>query len=213
MDDERLERFSVLFKALADPMRLRILGCLAERPYAGHELAAQVGLTPPTISHHMRKLTEAGLVTVVAEAQSRIYSLRTETLRDMARTSLPANADGADADDKVVRAFFDGERLKQIPAQRKKRVAVLKHLLLRFEPQQDYPEKEVNAILKAAHEDFATLRRELVDYGFMTREKGVYRVATNLPPRGKTVAQEMGNEADWFQDLLAGATRRAISGS
>ncbi|MFT4039149.1 MAG: metalloregulator ArsR/SmtB family transcription factor [Thermomicrobiales bacterium] len=213
MDDERLERFSALFKALADPVRLRILGCLAERPYAGHELAAQVGLTPPTISHHMRKLTEAGLVTAVAEAQSRIYSLRTETLREMAKTPASANEDSPDADDKVVRAFFDGERLKQIPAQRKKRVAVLKHLLTRFEPHREYPEKEVNAILKAAHEDFATLRRELVDYGFMTREKGIYRVATDLPPRGKTVAQEMGNEADWFQNLLADATRRAISGT
>ena len=56
------------------------------------------------------------------------------------------------------------------------------------------------------------MRRELVDYGFMNRDKGIYRVATELPARGATVSQEVGNEASWFQDLLTAATQRAING-
>ena len=44
MDSERLEQLSLLFKALADPARLRILGLLAERPHAGHELADRLAL-------------------------------------------------------------------------------------------------------------------------------------------------------------------------
>ena len=213
MEADRLDRFATLFKALADPARLRILGCLAERPYAGHELAAHLSLTPPTISHHMRKLTDAGLVTATAEAQSRIYTLRADELRELARTARATPEAGDDEDARTLRAFFDGERLKQIPAQRKKRVVVLRHLLTRFMPGREYGEREVNDILKVANEDYATLRRELVDYGFMTRDKGIYRVATELPARGATVAQEVGDEAAWFEALLADATRRAISGT
>ena len=41
MDQEQLERLSTLFKALADPMRLQILGLLATKPRAGHELAGK----------------------------------------------------------------------------------------------------------------------------------------------------------------------------
>ncbi|MDQ2653718.1 MAG: metalloregulator ArsR/SmtB family transcription factor, partial [Chloroflexota bacterium] len=193
--------------------RLRILGCLAERPYAGHELAAQLSLTPPTISHHMRKLTDAGLVTATPEAQSRIYTLRADELRELASSASPAPESGDDEEARTLRAFFDGERLKQIPAQRKKRVVILRHLLTRFALGQEYSEREVNDILKVANEDYATLRRELVDYGFMTRDKGIYRVAKELPARGATVAQEVGNEAVWFEALLADATRRAISGT
>lgn len=213
MEAERLDRFATLFKALADPARLRILGCLAERPYAGHELAAQLALTPPTISHHMRKLTEAGLVTATSEAQSRFYSLRADELRELASTTSPSQETEDSEEARTLRAFFDGERLKQIPAQRKKRVIILRHLLTRFTPGREYSEREVNELLKVANEDYATLRRELVDYGFMTRDKGIYRVATELPARGATVAQEVGDEAAWFQELLAAATRRAINGT
>ena len=211
MESDKLDRVATLFKALADPARLRILGCLAERPYAGHELAARLSLTPPTISHHMRKLTDAGLVNVTSEAQSRIYSLRADELRELASTAQPSPEDDSE-EARTLRAFFDGARLKQIPAQRKKRVVILRHLLTQFAPDREYSEREINDALKVANEDFATLRRELVDYGFMTRDKGIYRVATELPARGATVAQEVGNETAWFEDLLAHATQRAMSG-
>lgn len=212
MNAEQLERASLLFKALGDPARLRILGLLAEEPLAGHQIAARLGLTPPTISHHMRRLTEAGLVVVSPEAQTRIYGLNTDTLRDLAgptRERPMARAESLETAANA-RAFFDGERLRQIPASRKKRVVVLRMLLERFEPDREYHEREVNALLAVAHDDYATLRRELVDYGFMTRDKGIYRVATELPERGPTVRQETGNEAGWFADFVATATRKAV---
>jgi hypothetical protein len=213
MDAAQLDRISTLFKALADPARLRILGLLADQPLAGHELANRLGLTPPTISHHMRRLAAAELVDVSPDAQSRIYSLRSETLRDLSRTKAPGSAplDEDPEVNSVVRAFFDGIRLRQIPASRKKRVTVLRLLLERFEPGKEYPEKEVNRLLQLAHEDFATLRRELVDYGFMTRDKGIYRVATDLPKRGSTVQQEVGDESRWFTELVRRAVAHAVS--
>src|SRR5215216_6801856 len=154
MDTERLEDLSLLFKALADPARLRILGLLAERAHAGHELADRLSLTPPTISHHMRRLVAARLVDVVPDAQSRIYSLRTDAIRELSGTVLsdPTAQLASEEGNAVLRAFFDGTRLRQIPATRKKRVIVLRRLLEQFTPGRTYPESEVNDMLREAHD-------------------------------------------------------------
>ena len=212
MDSAQVEALSPLFKALADPARLRILGLLAERPRAGHELADSLGLTPPTISHHMRRLVAARLVDVEPDAQSRIYALRLEALRDLSGSArgIDPSAPATEEDNSVLRAFFDGPRLRQIPASRKKRVVILRRLLERFAPGRSYPEAEVNELLREAHDDVATLRRELVDYGFMVRDRGIYRIATELPGRGATVTQEVGNEQAWFTELVTSATSRAF---
>jgi hypothetical protein len=215
LDDQQLNRVSALFKSLADPARLRILGLLAECPRPGHELAQQLDLTPPTISHHMRRLVDVGLVDVQPVAQSRIYSLRCKVFRDMSYELVGGSVPHAAArdDDAVLRAFFDGPRLRQIPASRKKRVIVLRRLLADFQPDRNYSEHEVNAILRAAHEDVATLRRELVNYGFLHRDqdRGTYPLAPEPPPRGATVRQEVGPEAEWFQELISRATDLAVS--
>jgi hypothetical protein len=68
----------------------------------------------------------------------------------------------------------------------------------------------VNDILRLVHDDVATLRRELVDYGYMTRVSGIYRIAHAPPSRGATVAQEIpGDERSWLEQLVAPATARA----
>jgi hypothetical protein len=51
---------------------------------------------------------------------------------------------------------------------------VLERLALDFEPGVHYPEPEVNAMLSAYHEDYAALRRHLVDEGFLDRAAGEY---------------------------------------
>jgi biotin operon repressor len=214
---EDIERLALLFRALADPARLRILGAIAEHPRSGKELAESLKLTPPTISHHMHKLIDSGLVQVTSEGTRHTYRLDERALRDAVRSpALAASDDSATDEDreraKVLRDFFDGDRLKSIPAQRKKRVVVLQHLVERFAPGEQYPERAVNELLRTAHDDFATLRRELVDYGFMRREHGIYEVAQAPPERSFQVAQEfIGDERAWFERLVSGATRQALS--
>jgi hypothetical protein len=75
----------------------------------------------------------------------------------------------------ILRSFFDADgRLVTVPARRAKRLVVLDHLAQRFEPGERYSETEVNNRLREVHPDVATLRRFLVDEGFLSREAGVY---------------------------------------
>ncbi len=59
--------------------------------------------------------------------------------------------------------------LGHFPAKEKKRLAILRHVVKYFDPTATYTEKEVNAILKRFYDDYALLRRYLIDYGFMDR--------------------------------------------
>ena len=78
--------------------------------------------------------------------------------------------------EKVLRSFFDEDgRLRTIPAQRKKRLIVLERLAEAFEPGRTYSEREVNLVIADFHDDFCTLRREMVDEHLMSREDGRYQ--------------------------------------
>jgi hypothetical protein len=137
----------------------------------------------------LNKLKELGLVRMRQEGTTHLYTLDAEALRAMNRdvltpekmVSLADDVEGKAWERKVLRDFFEGERLKEIPASRKKREIVLRWLANRFEPGVRYSERQVNEILKRYHPDSATLRRELIAdaYALMQRESGVYwRVAT-----------------------------------
>ena len=71
------------FEVLAEPNRRRILDLLraAERPVG--ELVAELAISQPAVSKHLRVLRDAGLVSVRGEAQRRLYRVRTEPLRDL----------------------------------------------------------------------------------------------------------------------------------
>lgn len=191
--DERIETALRFFKVLADESRLKILGILASRECSVEELAALLSLRAPTVSHHLGRLKDLGLVTMRADGNTHLYTLEVEALRALSKDVLSPDAVAAFGGDavggvgdawerKVLRDFFDGERLKEIPASRKKRAVVLRWLADRFEPDTRYPESAVNATIARHHLDFATLRRELIGAQLMRRENGVYwRVETPFP--------------------------------
>lgn len=77
--------------------------------------------------------------------------------------------------EKVFRAFFEEGRLLALPVKRKKRLLVLDVFIRHFEAGRDYTEAEVNAVIVPVFSDYCTIRRELVDFGFMERENSVYR--------------------------------------
>jgi len=169
------------FKALGDEKRLKIVGLLAQKSLCVEELAAILDLSAATVSHHLRKLVEARLVAASAEGYYNVYSLRSETLREMSKRLLSAETfqdtarvlDLGGYDRKVLRDYLleDG-RLKTIPAQRKKRDVILRHIVEEFEPGRRYAETEVNEIIGSFHEDYATIRREFIMRRMMDREGG-----------------------------------------
>jgi hypothetical protein len=171
-----------LFKTLADASRLRLLGVLATGERSVDELAALLELRAPTVSHHLARLRSLGLVTLRVDGNVHFYRLNQEALRSLSRDVLSVERVASFADDvkteawehKVLRDFFDGERLREIPASRKKRDVILRQLATKFKRGKRYTEIQVNQVLLRHHPDPATLRRELVGAGLLQREQSVY---------------------------------------
>jgi len=175
------EELVTFFKALADKNRLKIVGLLAEKPYSVEELATLLGLKPPTVSHHLAKLVDVGLVRSHAESYYNVYRLDQAMLKEKTRSmfsqqdllSVVAEIDADAYDKKVIKDYGrrDGS-LKTLPSQRKKLEAILRYVVKAFDMEKRYSEKQVNEILGRYHADTATLRRELVGFGLMQREAG-----------------------------------------
>ena len=178
------------FKTMADENRLKIISLVGERAYRVSELAEKLELTEPTVSHHVAKLRELGLLNLNAQGNSRYYRLNREMLRrlntltfdlenirfDVDRqkpdTSWIEALDIPSWDRKVLKDYTIDGRLRQIPRKQKKLLVILRWLVTQFESDRKYTEREVNDILTRYHEDYARLRRDLVDFGFLRRERG-----------------------------------------
>jgi DNA-binding transcriptional ArsR family regulator len=189
-DELLLQELAQFFKTLADETRLKIAGLATSREYRVSDLAQELGLTEPTISHHVTRLREVGLLNLNQVGTNRYYRLNGDMLARMLDHAANLAAivrkqpqprpdmswvDDLDLDEqdrKVLRNYCVGQRLKQIPTKEKKLVAVLRWLATRFEPGRTYTEREVNAIIEEVHPDYAMLRRELVDFHFLERQGG-----------------------------------------
>ena len=179
MTEEATAELQRYFAALADEDRLKIAGRLALRPARVCELAAELGMKETALARHISVLTDLSIVqrTTDGSLELNVEGLRESRKRLLSRerAASPADAEGtAERDRTVLRNFFDGDTLKTIPADMNKRMVVLTWLANRFDPDRQYPEREVNEIIKRHHPDASALRRELVDHRFMARENGVY---------------------------------------
>ncbi|MBF2005912.1 MAG: metalloregulator ArsR/SmtB family transcription factor [Chlorogloeopsis fritschii C42_A2020_084] len=181
----KTEQFQILLrflKALADESRLKILSILANQECSVEELAVLLQLKEPTVSHHLARLKEVHLVTMRPEGNTRLYQLDSETLQSVSKDILtPENiaswvedVDTEAWESKILQTYIEGERLKEIPTSRKKRLVILNWLAKKFEVGIQYPEPLVDDILKRYYPDFANIKQELIDYQLMQRENGVY---------------------------------------
>ena len=145
------------------------------------QIAEMLKLHSSTVSHHLARLSKAGMVTARAEGYYNIYHLETNYLEEMAKRllasdTLPAVAADVDVDAydrKVLNNYLtpDG-RLKSFPTQQKKLEAILRYIVEIFEPGVRYSEKQVNQMLYRFNEDTARLRRSLVEFRLMERQGG-----------------------------------------
>ena len=175
------ETLLAFFKAMADESRLRIIGLLAEGEHSVQQLAQALDLREPTVSHHLAILRAQGLVIARAEGTTRWHTLDRAALEGLSRQVLqtaapkPAPIGANAAEDKLLQGFIDPDgQIKQIPASRKKRAAVLRWLMRAFVGGRRYTEAEVNTLLQEHHWDSATLRRELIGHQMMARKDRIY---------------------------------------
>ena len=181
MSETDLNTLLQFFKALANESRLKLVGALAQQERSVEELASILNLKEPTVSHHLSKLKQLQLIHLRAEGNTHYYRLDLDALQNMQKATLTAaqvaqpQIDDNVWETKVLNSFVEKDRIKEIPASRKKRQIILKWLVQKFEIDRLYSEQELNQIIKPIHIDTATLRRELVGYNMLHRDKSIYQ--------------------------------------
>lgn len=101
--------------------------------------------------------------------------------------------------DTIIKKYFpqgaDGP-LKTFTMKEKNKIAVLRQLVKRFDKERIYTEKEVNEILKGAYDDFATLRRYMIEYGFMERKRDGSQYWVKIDKDGLKKKPEMNDSRE-----------------
>lgn len=171
-----------LFKCLGDKSRLQILRSLLSEDMYVERLAERLDLTPATISFHMKKLEDAGAVRSYKDQYYTMFTINREIFQGSVLELIRAASDEEDEQAKrdeayrrkVIDTFFEYGRLKAIPAQRKKERICLEEMAKSFEIGRVYEENEVNEILLRFHEDYCTIRRDMISEKLMEREGSRY---------------------------------------
>ncbi|MBQ8831775.1 MAG: metalloregulator ArsR/SmtB family transcription factor [Oscillospiraceae bacterium] len=171
-----------LFKCLADKSRLQIIRSLTIEDMDVERLAERLDLTPATISFHLKKLAEAGVVSSYKQQYYTFYTLHREVFDTPIMDIIIGASDEASEQEKreaeyrkrVIDAFFEYGKLKSIPVQRKKERIVLEEIAKSFEAGRVYSEREVNIIIADFHDDFCTIRRDMISEKIMEREDNKY---------------------------------------
>ena len=171
---------SDLLRVFADPIKLKLLAEICDEPLPLHTLARAAGMSESEAMRQIGNLKEAGLLQETFAADgfrwqyqpSALFAVLAALKQDAKPAGLSEEWTAEEA--KVLGDFFSNGRLKTIPAQRKKKDIVVRYLAQQFDAGRTYTEQEVNFKLLDFHEDYATLRREMVDGKLMRRENGIY---------------------------------------
>ncbi|MBT2695211.1 metalloregulator ArsR/SmtB family transcription factor [Bacillus sp. ISL-55] len=183
----QLDKIVAFHKAMGDPTRLRIVALLANGPLHGQAIAGKLGLTPPTITHHIKKLRDINVIFERRDKNTIYFHLNESLIKQQAQTlgkwiekkegEVEAMIQQNTERQKVIENFFtkDG-KLKNIPAQRKKKLMVFEYMVRGLKAGKKYPEKELNEYIQKFHEDYATIRREFIINHYMYRENAIYEM-------------------------------------
>ncbi|MEV4175840.1 MULTISPECIES: DUF2087 domain-containing protein [unclassified Nonomuraea] len=148
----------------------RVLGLLYQDDTLRTFASLVLGVTDDLSPKSLRKLAGGGL----AECdESGAWRATPERFRDLLRARAEP-AQELSPEERVLRTFLVDGRLTTLAMRRDKRLVVLRYIATVFEPGVRYAEKDVNVALRAFHDDYAALRRYLVDEDLLSREGNVY---------------------------------------
>lgn len=178
MIDERVR----LFKMLGDKSRLKIVSSLIKEPMYVELISERLGLNASTVSFHLKKLEHVGLVRSEKEQYYVMYYLDKNKLDFNLLSEITVMSKSDDTEEqrelnykkKILDNFMVDGVIKTMPTQRKKRNVVIEYISREFENGREYPEKEVNEIIKKYHYDFCLVRREFIIEKLFTRDNGIY---------------------------------------
>ena len=156
---------------LADHDRLVVVSCMVLGASTVEAVIERSGLEPKAAHDAVARLASGGLVIVGRDGT---LVLLEAAFGAAARASAEPSEPAANPTERVIRTFVADGRLKSIPTARSKRVVVLELIAQDFEPGLKYSELEVNAIVGRWHDDYAAIRRYLIDESFLDRGDGVY---------------------------------------
>lgn len=185
MDIEWTDTLRTFAEAMVDLDRLKIVGELARGQGRVLELAEHIQMDIGTVRDHLDQLSKSGVVTVIrGETGEEWYSLDSKNLEQMARQNFvrarelqnqepdqrKIGTHFTPTEAKVIRNFTTKSgKITALPASRKKRLVILRYALQVIEPGQVYTEKEVNQLFARYSKDTASLRRYLIDHGYLER--------------------------------------------
>lgn len=177
-----------IFKCLSDRSRLNILNLLIKKPMYVELISETLDLAASTVSFHLKKMEKDGLVYFKKDQYYNIYFVNKEIFNqslielittEKGNTSEQELREKA-YEEKVLKSFINNKgQLITFPVQRKKLNVVLNYIVSIFDGNKEYTEKEVNDKLLKFHEDFCTLRRELVESKLLSRKNNKYKVGDN----------------------------------
>jgi hypothetical protein len=178
MEAQQIDTLVAFLQAAGQHERLHILGILAESSSSVPELARRTDLRETAVVKHLNRLKRAALV---QETAPYTYQLNINALEQINRTVFH-RGDSQNKEtvrQRVLRHYTDGSQLKQLPENESELREIAVWLAELFDDNVSYPEKEVNERVQQAHPDYAEMRRLMVDYGVMTRSRGIYQKVTN----------------------------------
>jgi hypothetical protein len=160
---------------LLDVDHLAVAGALAARPMTTDELVVNTGRQRRDVLSCIGDLRNVGLVVAGPDGAYRLDEAALRTVaRQQSEVDLPMDPvigfGMTDDERQVLERYFSGRTLVEFPSQRAKQLVVLQRIALEFDPGRRYVEREVNEVLFPFSKDWSTLRRHLVDEGFLDRE-------------------------------------------
>lgn len=183
----KIENVEIMFKALADKSRLKIIQSLSAKPQYLEEIAQRLNLAVSTVSFHLKKLEKAGLISKQKEQYYVIFAIKRDLFKKKMEEFMKfENEESVNQQaridrykDKVWNTFTKNGKITQIPAQKQKRWILFERILAKFEFGKEYNELEVNKIIKNFNDDYCMIRRSFIEERVMHRDNGIYKISKN----------------------------------
>lgn len=178
MNPQKQELLLDFARVFGHEQRVRLAAVLMDSACSTYDITNRFGWKTQTALEHIAALRSLGLVTATEDGRyhfdaKALYRLN-HTL--LSREDVPTPIDDwADENErKILRPFFSGQQIISLPTDPKKFSLLLRWLVTNFEVGVHYTEKQINEIITRHHEDYATLRREMINEMLMKRDHGIY---------------------------------------